>query len=149
MERRVLLGTPHKLSLATKQTCDGLRNACKVLNEAIVVIRKPHKLLYLLHISGGLPFKNSRDLIRVHRELTRAHYVPKVLDLWLAKFTLAKFGLQAVFAETLQYQPEMLFMFRSATAEHQQVVEINQDKLVHIVAKYIIHKAQEGAWSIA
>ena len=74
--------------------------------------------------------------------------MPEVLDLWIAKFTLAKFGLQAVFTETLQHQPGMLFVFSSATAEYQQVVKINQDKLVHIVAKYIIHRAQEYTWSI-
>ena len=85
----------------------------------IVVIRESHKLLHLLHISGGLPLKHSQDLINVHRELTRAHDVPKVLDLRLAKFTLAKFGLQVVFAEMLLYQLEMLFMFSSAAAEYQ------------------------------
>ena len=72
-----------------------------------------------------------------------------LLDLWLAKFTFAKLGLHMVFTEILQYQLEMLFMFSSAAAEHQQVVEINQDKLVHIVAKYIIHKVRECTWSIA
>ena len=139
---------PHTNSVATKQMSDGLRNVCKVLNEAIVVIRKSHKLLHLLHIGGELPLKNSQDLIRVHRELSRAHYVPKVLDLRLAKFTIAKFGLLSVFMEMLQYPPEMLFMFSSTAAEHQQVVKRNQDELVHIVAKYIIHKAQECTWSI-
>ena len=75
--------------------------------------------------------------------------MPKVLDLRLAKFTLAKSGLQLVFAEMLQYQPEMLFMFSSAEAEHQQVIKINQNKFVHIVAKCIIHKVRDCTWSVA
>ena len=71
---------------------------CKQIDKAIAVVGKAYKLLHTLDIFRWLPVEDSSHLVRIHTQLTRTNHMPKILDIWLAKFTFLEFGLKFVFA---------------------------------------------------
>ena len=53
----------------------------------IVLVGKAKELLNTLDVLRWLPVQDSSHLVRTHTEFTRTHYMSKILDIWLAKFT--------------------------------------------------------------
>ena len=59
----------------------------------IVIVGEAEKLLHTLNIFRWLPVEDSSHLVGIHTQLARTNHMPKILDIWLAKFTFFEFGL--------------------------------------------------------
>ena len=54
--------------------------------------------------------------------------MPKVLDIWLAKFTFLEFGLQFVLAKLIKDLSQMSLMLFCIIAINENIVKVDQNK---------------------
>ena len=51
--------------------------------------------------------------------------MPKILDMWFAKFTFLEFGLKFVFAQSVKDLPQMSFVLFCIVALNEDIVQID------------------------
>jgi hypothetical protein len=103
------------------------------------------------------------DLRDVHRRLPIQHVLyfawvywnsssrddmTKKCNLHQQEFALAKFGIQLVSSELFQYQSQMFLMFFFDFGVNQNVVDEDNNKLILVLHKHLIHEIHEIGWGI-
>ncbi|MBW0543729.1 hypothetical protein O181_083444 [Austropuccinia psidii MF-1] len=64
------------------------------------------------------------------------------------EYTIGGFGKQTIVPQSLEDRSHMFDMFLLRTEEHHNIIQINHNKNIQEICKYIIHKTLERSWSI-
>ena len=86
--------SPHELNFLPCEVGQGCCYRGKAPDELIVIVRQAKELLYLLLTCWNRPFADGFRLCWAHGNLTSGYHMPKVLQLFGRKLTLACFSVQ-------------------------------------------------------
>ena len=68
----------------------------------------------------------------------------KVLDTWLTKLTLLKFGLKLIVPQSLEYRPQMICMLMFSGTKHKYIIQVHKHKVINVLSHNTIHQTLEG-----
>jgi hypothetical protein len=112
-------------------------------DKAAVKVGEAEENLEVAHGGRLGPVEDGRDFLRIHLDTCRRHEVAKVLDLALVERTLLWLGEEAVRAETLKHEADMTLVLVERSAEYEDIIQIDNDKVVQEVAEDVIHQILE------
>ena len=149
IESQLTLWRPNILNTLLKKTRERLGDFGEVLNESSAISGKTEKASKLLHILRRFPFNNGLNLGRVNLNALGRDNMPKINHFFQPELALGKLGIQLVFSQFIKHQPEMFLMFFLILRKDQNVVEIEQDKLILEWRENIVHQSIKSRRSIS
>ena len=64
------------------------------------------------------------------------------------ELTLGELGIEAVFSKSCQNQTKMFGMLFISFGINEDVINVNDDKIIEIIHENRVHEPHEGSWSI-
>src|SRR3954464_9884903 len=139
---------PLKLDTFVEQISQRSGNLGEVLDETSAIASESEETADLLDGLGRSPVKNSLDTFWGDGNAILGNHMSKVCYFWKPELTLRILSVEFVCAELGQYKTKMFSVFFFILGVHQDIIEINHDKLVEVFHEYIIHQSGEGGRSI-
>ena len=102
----------------------------------------------LLDVLGRLPVHNCRHLLRIHRYALVRDDMPKIENLIEPKLALSELGVELMFPKLIVHQTQVLGMIFLILRKDQNVVEVDQDKVICLWVEDEVHHARERWRSI-
>src|SRR6516165_8189134 len=118
------------------------------LDEAAVEVGEAEENLEVVHRGRLWPIENGRDFLGIHLDAGGRDDVAEILDLVLMERALLWFGEEAVGAEAFQHEAYVALVFLAGPAEDEDVIEIDDSKVVQEVAQDVVHEVLEGGGSV-
>ena len=143
LHRLLLRVAPHVWYVVLEQLGQRRGDAAEGLDKATVVASQPEEGTQLAHVLGLRPLGDGLDLVRLHADAFCAHDMTEERDAALKELTLAELGVQLVLSQDLQHLAHVLRVFVARLAEHEDVIEEHDHKLVEQRAEQILHQVHE------
>ena len=137
-----------KLDALMKQVSQRSSDLGEVLDESTAIAGESEKTFDLLEILRRSPIENSLNSFRVDGNTILGDDMPKIGYFGEPEFTLGILSIQLMLSKLFQHKTKMFNMFFFVLGKYQDIIQINQDKLVEAIHEYIVYQMREGGWSI-
>lgn len=117
-------------------------------NELPVIISEPKKALRGLEAGRKRPVGNGRDLPRIHTKTEVRDEASQKQDFRAFKRTFLQLGVQIIFSKTLKYNPDMVSVNRQTIRKDENVIQVDDNKLVKQIPEDFVNKILEHLWGV-
>ena len=101
-----------------------------------------------MDVLGWWPRLDRLDLLLVDRHSIIAYDMPKELNLGLAELAFRDLGIQLMSSQTVQDLCDVPLVILPGSTVYQDVVEVDDNRLVQQRSKHLVHQPHEGGWCI-
>ena len=120
-----------------------------ILEDKVVVeVGKPQEDLDIMDRTRRRPIHYCRHILRIHGDTIWGDNIAKEFNLILVEGTFLSFGPETIGMQSVQYQLDMLHVFFVIVRKDQNVIKIDNNKLIQEFSKDIIHEVLEGCQGI-
>ena len=148
VESNITLRRPNVLDVLLEKIRERLRDLRKVFNESSTIACETEEATELLHVLRRFPIHNCRHLLKTHGNALGRDDMTKIKNLIEPKFALGELGVELMFPELIEYQTQVLGMIFLVLRKDENVVKIDQNKVIGVGIEDEVHHARERRRSV-
>ena len=90
-----------------------------------------------------LPFEDHFNFGRIHVNTLRGDYEPEERDFCSMELAFLRLDVEAGFLESFEDETDMSLVFFEGIGIDQEIIEVDNEEFIEVVAKLVVHKMLE------